>query len=146
MLFISWQTSYLFLQDNEVFATDYENSVPGLGHLILAPKLKGLFIPESMVKKIDQKKSKRDMEESKATASAEDHPKQDVLNEQQKSSDITIGSLVQLPNAGGGAGIYGIVRWIGTIPNVTGLVAGIELVRIRHSCYVMKLNTLQLHI
>ena len=45
------------------------------------------------------------------------------------AQDITVDSVVQLPNTGGGAGIYGIVRWIGAMPNVAGQVAGIELVR-----------------
>ena len=42
--------------------------------------------------------------------------------------NIAIGSMVQLPNPGSGGGIYGIVRWIGTMHKVTGKVAGIELV------------------
>ena len=52
--------------------------------------------------------------------------------------DIATGSVVQLPNTGDGAEIFGIVRWIGAMPNVAGQVAGIELVRItlRHSLYV----------
>ena len=120
--------NYFFLQDNVVYIADYENSVPGLGHLISAPMGRGLFIPESMVDKIGQIESKKDMEESVATKPVEtmDH-KHEVPDEQQKCL-VTIGSMVQLPYAGGGAGIYGIVRWIGTMPNVTVQVAGIELV------------------
>ena len=121
--------NYFFLQDNVLYGTDYENSLPGLGHLISAPKGRGLFIPESMVDKIEQKESRRDMEESVATKPVEtmDHPKHEVCDEQQKCL-VTIGSVIQLPNTGSGASIYGIVRWIGTMPKVTGLVAGIELV------------------
>ena len=46
------------------------------------------------------------------------------------SQDITIDSIVQIPIAGGGPCKFGIVRWIGSMPNVAGLVAGIELVSI----------------
>ena len=54
--------------------------------------------------------------------------RQESSYHQRKAQDITIGSVVVLPNAGGGASIYGVVRWIGTVPNVIGKVAGIELV------------------
>ena len=259
-------TISLFVQDNEVYTVDYEKSVPGLNHLISAPKGRGLFIPESMVDKIEQKGSIRGTEEMIATLLAEEMrcPKHELLDQQQKvieeanrnkeqkeleeelkragvppaevneqakqykrlqeehlqskvnkdaedahcfrqpggdpnsyqqlqqskpydyqgrqksrdhqkkheglhssegchdmhgqpsyspamgssvnkqqenilagagygpAQDITVGSVVQLPNTGGGAGIFGIVRWIGELPNVAGQVAGIELVRINY--------------
>ena len=85
-----------------------------------------MFIPESMVNKIEQKESKRDMKESIAAKSVEEinHTKHEILDEQQKCFDFTIGSMVQLC----GANTYGILRWIGTLPNVTEQMAGIELV------------------
>ena len=51
--------------------TNHEKSKPGLGHLISAPIGRALFIPESMVNKIEQKDLKRDMEESIAKKLAE---------------------------------------------------------------------------
>ena len=255
-----------------VYATDYENSAPGLGHLINAPTGRCLFIPESMADKIEQKSSKRDMEESMATKYAEEmnRPKQEVLDEQQKlieegnrnkeqkeleeelkkagvpheevnkhleelkrcqekhvqskekkgtedrsssrqpggdpnchrqiyqsqgrqesrdhqkkhdelhfneshfdkhsqsshfsasgtsvdmqqekpladtgcgpGQDIAMGTMVQLPNTtGSGTGIYGVVRWIGFMPKVTGQVAGIELVSYTciFTCYSRRQN------
>ena len=41
---------------------------------------------------------------------------------------ITKGSLIQIPNGNGDGNIYGVVQWIGSMPSVEGLVAGIELV------------------
>ena len=245
-----------------MYGYDYENSIHGLSHFI-APTGRGLFIPESVVDKIEQKYSKRDMEESIAKKLAEemDRPQHEVLDEQQnvigeanhnkqqkeleeelkragvpheevnqqleefkryqetnlqskenkgtedksssrqpggdpnnyrqllqsKSCDyqgrqesrdyqkklkdlhtvgcynkhsqpsrssvmgtsvnkqrqkpaavtgygqgqnVAVGSVVKIPHTGGGIGIYGIVRWIGELPNVAGQVAGIELVRV----------------
>ncbi len=47
---------------------------------------------------------------------------------QQKEEKITEGSLIQIPNGTGDGNIYGVVQWIGSMPSVEGLVAGIELV------------------
>ena len=89
-----------------------------------------MFVPESTVFKIEHKELKRELEESIATKFAEEmnSPKHEVFDEQKNCFDVTVGSDVQLPNAGSGASMYGIVRWIGAMPDVTGLVAGIELV------------------
>ena len=76
----------MFVQDNRVYLIDYENSKPSLGHLVSAPPGRGLFIPESMVDKIEQKDSKK---ESEATKPAEEmeYPKYAVLEEQQKVAE-----------------------------------------------------------
>ena len=47
---------------------------------------------------------------------------------QQNEEKITEGSLIQIPNGNGDGNIYGVVQWIGSMPSVEGLVAGIELV------------------
>ena len=42
-------------------------------------------------------------------------------------SQFAIGSMVYLPTQHG-KGLHGVVRWIGTVPEIDGLVAGVELV------------------
>ena len=79
-----------------------------------------------MVSKTEQKECKRDMKIITAAKPVEEmnHTKHEVLDEQQKCLDFTLGSMVQLC----GANTYGIVRWIGALPNVMEQMAGIELV------------------
>ena len=77
----------LFLQGNDTYATDYESSLPGLSHLIDAPARRTLFIPESMVDKIEEKdSSKKNTDESVTSKHAEEmnRPKHEMLDEQQK--------------------------------------------------------------
>ena len=53
--------------------------------------------------------------------------------------NLGIGSLVQIPSSEAVNPLrYGTIKWIGTLPNVTGRVAGIVMVRfnlLTHFCY-----------
>jgi len=64
-------------------------STPGLSHLISAPSKRTLFIPESMVDKLEQKGSNRDVKEGRATIFAEEmnHATREIYNMQLEEED-----------------------------------------------------------
>ncbi len=135
---------------------DIENSLPGLAHLISAPKGRSLFLPENfvgkmngnnvvdkvvtptLVKDLDGPTDKMIMEQQKCVDKVQERKCEDerkltgVLSgekfNQQKEEKVTEGSLIQILNGNGDGNVYGVVQWIGSMPNVEGLVAGIELV------------------
>lgn len=47
----------------------------------------------------------------------------------QCKEQFTVGSLVSVPIERHGRSLYGVVQWIGTLPDLPGLIAGVELVR-----------------
>ena len=78
---ISTFNVFLFNQDNIICPTDFEMTVPGLSPYISAPDQRALFIPESMVVKIEQKGSNKATKKSKSKEKT-DQPIQEVLNKQ----------------------------------------------------------------
>ena len=81
---LSYIQYVLFNQDDIISPTDFEMNVPGLSYYISAPDQRALFIPESMVEKIEQKGSNKAIEKRKSAILGEeiDHPIQETLNKQ----------------------------------------------------------------